>query len=153
MKKWILLVCYALSLEASESKFVTLTGNESLEIGPSEAGEVVSIVGCTVGVHKGKIHLGIGNPDRGASFEFKPFVVAGPARFEVGSCEGGFSTIRVISDAVDPSRVLRVPSGTNAIIHFEASTNLVDWTVIASVGATNSNTNAFFRVRIQTPNN
>jgi hypothetical protein len=98
-------------------------------------------------------------PDSGqgnAAYYKLPLVVSGPAKVTCAPFNlidsyrlSAFITVRILPDVADPNTSVILVPGTNSVtVNLESSTNLVDWSVSASVTLTNVPAATFFRAKV-----
>lgn len=150
---------FALSAQA-EPRYLTVTTNTVITLAPGEALQAVSGYGggITLTLADGKTapfwqFAGIGGNPASEPARNLP-VVTGPMKitfwFTSNTDYGQYSTVRLLPNFVDPGKTLTVAPTTNAVtVHLESSTNLVDWSVAASVTLTNVPTATFYRARLE----
>lgn len=88
-----------------------------------------------------------------------PFVISGPVKLRVYSFAplylgsdvnvSSYATFRILPDVADPNATLILPPSTNQVtVHLQSSSNLVDWSSVASVTFTNVPAALFFRAKL-----
>lgn len=154
MKRILSLLC-ALPAFAGE-RYVTVTTNAVLTVASGESLEYVSGLNGSAALHpSGSLPISFAIfPGTWANTEAPKSraIVAGPMDVHVSIFKNGdglytgFGTFRLTPNFADPSKTLVLSPGKNAVtVELQGSTNLVDWSVAASVTLTNVPTATFFR--------
>lgn len=147
---------FVLSAQAEE-RYLSVTTNTWITLGPGQAIEYVSGINGNATIYNNgasEIPFAVfDGPWANTITARARAVLAGPCKLNVGfnpNTQGGFATFRIFPDTESPAKTLVLSPTTNAVtVHLESSTNLVDWSVAASVTLTNVPTATFYRSRLE----
>jgi hypothetical protein len=137
----------AVEVKAGETAEVKFTYDSSA--GPGVSGQLyleITQDNLTFTINGDKLTPGFYS--NGADSRGNP-MIAGPALIklkDIDNSHRGFATIQITPESFPPDKTLIIPAGSGALIRFQCSTNLIDWTTLYSNTYTNVPSSKFFRI-------